>query len=461
MKKFFWKSIRGHHAASAECLALSAAVPTSSGLAFIDNSRGASAATADLSRALDTVLDRIEPDGNVPEQFQSLVHLLDREASKFDNSRLQLGKGTRDQKRILCLFSWKCALEVYDDPSASVPQNDCQNYEFTRDYVVVPSVGGTVKAMISTIVAPRDGVDPNKFSPTLVIAVRGSASPMDHMVNANVEPKAVANFIKLCNENIGHIFPKSHTPAVVDCKAHSGFLNSAETLNAICSQRIDEYIHKAGSERCHILFTGHSAGGAVASLLYLRHISNQIPASNPGICLSCITFGAPPVVDSPALAFHPQHEQSGGVCINFINEFDMVSRADHPYIICLVNLLRSLHGMPPFGSDEGNVHVAPAPEVLNPETKASDSANLLGENVWPVTPCYYHHVGPCIVLLKRLEQASQSEGYLLKLGAMIVPPEEFEKLLFCRLAVHRRVSYAERVQMIEEGKFNERSGWDV
>ncbi|KAM5446489.1 hypothetical protein MaudCBS49596_006601 [Microsporum audouinii] len=469
MKKFFWKSIRGHHAASAECLALSAAVPTSSGLAFIDNSRGASAATADLSRALDTVLDRIEPDGNVPEQFQSLVHLLDREASKFDNSRLQLGKGSRSEpwtcsrsEAHLVSIAWKCALDVYDDPSASVPQNDCRNYEFTRDYVVVPSVGGTVKAMISTVVAPRDGVDPdNKFSPTLVIAVRGSASPVDHMVNANVEPKSVANFIKLCNENIGHIFLKSHTPAVVDCKAHSGFLNSAETLNAICSQRIDEYIHKAGSERCHILFTGHSAGGAVASLLYLRHISNQIPASNPGIRLSCITFGAPPVVDSPALAFHPQHEQSGGVCINFINEFDMVSRADHPYIICLVNLLRSLHGMPPFGSDEGNVHVAPAPEVLNPGTKASDSANLLGENVWPVTPCYYHHVGPRIVLLKRLEQASQSEGYLLKLGAMIVPPEEFEKLLFCRLAVHRRVSYAERVQMIEEGKFNERSGWDV
>ncbi|KAM5439232.1 hypothetical protein McanCB21832_001510, partial [Microsporum canis] len=357
----------------------------------------------------------------------------------------------------LVSIAWKCALDVYDDPSASVPQNGCQNYEFTRDYVVVPSVGGTVKAMISTIVAPRDGVDPdNKFSPTLVIAVRGSASPVDHMVNANAEPKSVANFIKLCNENIGHISPKSHTPAVVDCKAHSGFLNSAETLNAICSQRIDEYIHKAGSERCHILFTGHSAGGAVASLLYLRHISNQIPAPSSAIRLSCITFGAPPVVDSPALAFHPQHQQSGGVCINFINEFDMVSRADHPYIICLVNLLRSLHGMPPFGSDEGNVHVAPAPEVLNPETKASDSAN-----VWPVTPCYYHHVGPRIILLKRLEQASQSEGYLLKLGAMIVPPEEFEKLLFCRLAVHRRVSYAERVQMIEEGKFNERSGWDV
>ncbi|KAM5457932.1 hypothetical protein McanCB49686_002359, partial [Microsporum canis] len=343
----------------------------------------------------------------------------------------------------LVSIAWKCALDVYDDPSASVPQNGCQNYEFTRDYVVVPSVGGTVKAMISTIVAPRDGVDPdNKFSPTLVIAVRGSASPVDHMVNANAEPKSVANFIvgSLPIHDL-ELFPE---------------IAIAETLNAICSQRIDEYIHKAGSERCHILFTGHSAGGAVASLLYLRHISNQIPAPSSAIRLSCITFGAPPVVDSPALAFHPQHQQSGGVCINFINEFDMVSRADHPYIICLVNLLRSLHGMPPFGSDEGNVHVAPAPEVLNPETKASDSAN-----VWPVTPCYYHHVGPRIILLKRLEQASQSEGYLLKLGAMIVPPEEFEKLLFCRLAVHRRVSYAERVQMIEEGKFNERSGWDV
>ncbi|KAF3481519.1 uncharacterized protein GIQ15_04278 [Arthroderma uncinatum] len=411
MKKFFWKSIRGHHATSAEALASSAAVPVSPSFAFIDNSQGASAATAELSKALDTVLNQIEPD-------------------------------------------------------ASISQNGCQNYEFTRDYIVMPSAGGTVKAMTTTIVAPRDGIDlDNKFLPALVVAVRGSESLMDHMVNANTKPKSVADFIKFANENIGHIFSKSHTPAVADCKAHSGFLNSAEALNAICSQRIDEYIQKAGSERCHIVFTGHSAGGAVASLLYLRHISNQIPGkqelSNSSIRLSCITFGALPVVDSSVLAFHPQREQSGGVCMNFVNEFDMVSRADRPYIICLVNLLRSLHGRPPLGSDEdeANFHAVPSPETLNPETKASDSANLLAENVWPVTPCYYHHVGPRIVLLKRLEQAFQSEGYLLELRAMIVPPEEFQKLLFCRLAVHRRVCYAERVQMIEEGKFNGCSSW--
>jgi hypothetical protein len=43
-----------------------AAAPTASRLTFIDNSQGASAAAADLSRALDTVLDQIEPDGMSP-----------------------------------------------------------------------------------------------------------------------------------------------------------------------------------------------------------------------------------------------------------------------------------------------------------------------------------------------------------------------------------------------------------
>ena len=38
-------------------------------------------------------------------------------------------------------------------------------------------------------------------------------------------------------------------------------------------QMICEYISHQGQHQSHIVFTGHSAGGAVASLFYLRYMS--------------------------------------------------------------------------------------------------------------------------------------------------------------------------------------------
>lgn len=60
--------------------------------------------------------------------------------------------------------------------------------------------------------------------------------------------------------------------------AHSGFLNSAWALDDIVSERIKSYIENVKStngQRPHVLFTGHSAGGAVAALFYLRYISDK------------------------------------------------------------------------------------------------------------------------------------------------------------------------------------------
>jgi hypothetical protein len=147
--------------------------------------------------------------------------------------------------------------------------------------------------------------------------------------------------------------------------------------------------------------------------------------------------------------------------MNLINEFDLVSRADRPYILCLVNLFRSVYGRPPLGpdEDEDSAHASPPSEVSSSATEVSDVLKEAAESVWPVTPCRYHHVGPHIVLLKRLERESHSGEYSLKLRAVRVAPDEFEKLLFCRLAVHRRVCYAERIQIIEEGNFNGKGGW--
>lgn len=55
----------------------------------------------------------------------------------------------------------------------------------------------------------------------------------------------------------------------------SGFLNSAKALDPVLSQRINHYLERRAGSVNHILFARHSAGGAVASLLYLRHLPLQ------------------------------------------------------------------------------------------------------------------------------------------------------------------------------------------
>lgn len=49
--------------------------------------------------------------------------------------------------------------------------------------------------------------------------------------------------------------------------AHAGFLNSARELLAPVSAQIEKQLSKG--QKFNILFTGHSAGGAVATLLHL------------------------------------------------------------------------------------------------------------------------------------------------------------------------------------------------
>lgn len=43
--------------------------------------------------------------------------------------------------------------------------------------------------------------------------------------------------------------------------------------------------------------------------------------------------------------------------------------------------------------------------------------------------------------------------------AVEIPNSEFEKLLFCRIAVHSGSRYSERVQLINDGPFNGKTGW--
>lgn len=134
-----------------------------------------------------------------------------------------------------------------------------------------------------------------------------------------------------------------------------------------------------------------------------------------------------------------------GVCLNIINEFDLVTRADKPYILSLVNLIRLIHNEDPLSS-----------EYTDDTEPSLTTDSTSGDNSWPLPPSMYHHIGPKVVFLMRLPD----QGGSLQLRAVEVSTPQFEKLLFCRIPVHRRPCYAQRVELLADGRFNGANGWD-
>ncbi|KAF4982511.1 hypothetical protein FZEAL_1882 [Fusarium zealandicum] len=444
----------------------------------VDNSLGASAAAVELSGALSETLQELDLGGNysldsvyftkiqlmndvtigsLSGQLKRLLQQLDQEASKYTNSEISDdGASNRwncsQAEAQLVSAAWKCARTTYDLESTLTDTTYCR---FRHDHVLKHSITGTVKAMTSTVVEP---VAESDLLPVLVIAVRGSANKMDHIVNANSGPKATDDFLHLDLLN------------QPDVQAHSGFLNSAWALDDIISERINKYIKtaKSGSGRKpRILFTGHSAGGAVASLFYLHYLSNQGFAESASF--SCVTFGAPPCLTAPIdLSSHVPSSKT--LCLNIINEFDIVSRADKPYILSLVDLVRSKLELPtetPVSNQDRSEDIvaaaldatqaaetAPLPSLSSFYTEPEGDFSSTDPNFWRLPQPLYHHVGTRVVFAMRLA------GHEIGLRAVEVPPLEFQQLLFCRIAVHFKARYGERVEMLESGRFNHRLGWE-
>lgn len=96
-----------------------------------------------------------------------------------------------------------------------------------------------------------------------------------------------------------------------------------------------------------LLITGHSAGGAVAALLYAHMLSESPQAQSELSSLTgcfrrvhCVTFGAPPVSLLPLQK--PEGPRAAelrkSIFLSFVNEGDPVARADKAYVKSLLEL---------------------------------------------------------------------------------------------------------------------------
>lgn len=198
--------------------------------------------------------------------------------------------------------AFKCAAAAYkadpkvadavdlDPPLASLTgmhrNPETAGVRFTELEYIYPSSGGSSKAVGFWIAESEVTVPGNPNFPALVVAVRGTEMFVDHIVNANSRPTAAAEFIVGSSISIlMRTSPLTYSKGLRQHKfldafadelsAHSGFLSNAKSLSPPIIRHIST-LNQEGRIK-HVVFTGHSAGGGVAALLYLKFLLDMDP----------------------------------------------------------------------------------------------------------------------------------------------------------------------------------------
>lgn len=196
-------------------------------------------------------------------------------------------------------------------------------------------------------------------------------------------------------------------------------------------------------------------------------ISNLKISLDPNLRFSSITFGAPPTTQpdlTSSILEAPELANNRGLVLSIVNEYDLVPRADGAYVRSLVDLYRSIYQLPPIQDDENPPSTPDSADFQLPRFSFDDKLQLIGRDSmakdWPLPKPIYWHIGEIIVLKVKL--ADREESYEgddeIVMTAVRVAPESFARLLVCNIAVHRRMVYRERVNMLMEGSFNGKKG---
>lgn len=201
--------------------------------------------------------------------------------------------------------------------------------------------------------------------------------------------------------------------------------------------RLRQLLQENPNRRSHsLIITGHSAGGAVAALLFSHMLStssavrselNSLTSSFKRI--HCITFGSPPVSLLPLQkpSSHNRPELKKTLFLSFVNEGDPVARADKAYVRSLLDLFAtpaptpgakttasitmerppkcpssaSLRQPVPKGKQSNNslaLSVKTAKSSLSKNGAKSSAASSVSKPVWKLPPCAFSNAGRIIVL---------------------------------------------------------------
>ncbi|KAI9167959.1 sugar transporter [Paramyrothecium foliicola] len=255
--------------------------------------------------------------------------------SSFDGCSLREVTWDLSRRRLVNLAALG-ATRVYAKPGSQDLLSNDFNVIGEPLKIAADRLTGSAKATTIEHYAPRRPSVGSRH--ILVVAIRGTVTKHDWMINLNDglgEP--IADPFMGCDEN-NNLY-----------SAHSGFLACAKAMNASVMDHIYNHVYATNFEsgielnsRPMLLFTGHSAGGAVAAMLYAHFTRCDFPSEdraksrvlkNAFSSVNCITFGAPPVTTRPLLPPRPD-----SICISIVNDGDPVPRADNKYIPALLRL---------------------------------------------------------------------------------------------------------------------------
>ncbi|KAK7530150.1 Alpha/Beta hydrolase protein [Phyllosticta citribraziliensis] len=309
-----------------------------------------------------------------------------------------------------------------------------------RETHVEPDWKRGTKAMVIKSV-PLDDMN------TVVFAIRGSAGFMDWAVNFRPAPSSPEGFL----DDPGNL-------------VHSGFLYTAKNMVKPVAARLRHILQENPRRAsCSLLITGHSAGGAVAALLYTHMMSMTVKSELTSLndCFKrvhCVTFGAPPISLIPLKkppSDQKRHHKS--LFYSFINEGDLVSRADKEVI---KNLLRLLATPAPLSNGSCSDLAAlsklslSSSNLKKPKHSKSSSTPALSTSLkplWDVPPGTLSCAGRLILLREKSAQSQQSLGqpYTSAVGeveACVIEDDMLRRAVFGDPMCHLMTLYARRIE---------------
>lgn len=340
--------------------------------------------------------------------------ILAKKAALFKNSRLS----PELPPFITSLPTWSMVCR------AAKASQDCYDSQVaTRQgtYTAADSSKG-IKAMI---------VDDHSIdgSRVITVSIRGtqSQSLKDWNVNTSANPTKPTGFL---DEE--------------DNACHAGFLQVAKAMvGQIATQLRD---HPALPQCPTLLFTGHSAGGAIAAILY-SHMLSTIPLvqseltalTNQFSSISCITFGAPPVSQVPLL----RRENVPGVFLAFANEGDLVLRTSNSAYFKSLAKLMTASPPPPTNA---TTTVAPPPvKVIRGSRGATvyrAAAPVAPPTPWEELPLW-PTPAPSLCNAGEIILLRDMDG---KATASPIASEDLREVIFGDLAQHTIEMYLRRVK---------------
>jgi len=164
-----------------------------------------------------------------------------------------------------------------------------------------------------------------------------------------------------------------------------------------------------------------------------------------------------------ALHTAPELENIRGFNLAFVNEFDIVPRADQTYVRSLIDIYRFIYKLPPLmedsicetdGTAQRQSYVLP-PLFFDQTEERVQETNASSARQWKLPKAEYNIIGD-LVLLRKVRDTLLSEQRLL---AQSITSAEFQNLLYCGKETHSRTEYVARVNTMLQGRFNRRDGW--